>query len=512
MTRHASAYPKRAASKRSPPPTKSPLARAYVAYAIGRKIAFANPQALMGREDSRFPMSSDPHPSAAVPNPDFESARKKAYWRLMPLLFISYMIAYVDRQNVAVAKLTMMQDLPGFDNKVIGFGAGIFFFGYFLLEVPGTLIVERWSARKWITRIMITWGIMAALTAFVRTPFQFYGVRFLLGLAEAGFFPGVIVYLTHWFTSRDRAKALAIFFVASPLAQIVSPLVNKWLLLIGVDAANLAQLNMAGATPVPAILGLVGWQWIYILWGIPAVLMAFVIFFFLTDKPHQAKWLTPSEREALQSAIDVEKQSIGSHVKHSALSGLADPRVWLLAVAMCCAVTATYAIEFFMPTILKDWYSLDVNNLAWLIVLPPALALIAQPATAWSSDRKRERRWHAVTPLIIAATAMAALPSSKGNLYLTIGLLMVVLAGLKAYMPAFWSLPNLFLANSAAAGSIGLINSLGNLGGFIGPYITGFLEKTTKSFDVSLYVLAISISISATMIFFIATACQKESR
>ena len=207
-------------------------------------------------------------PEAPLPGPQpvdagaLETARKKAYWHLMPLLFISYLVAYVDRQNVAVAKLTMVQDLPLFDNKVIGFGAGVFFWGYFLLEVPGTLLVEKWSARKWITRIMVTWGIMAALTAAVRTPMEFYLVRFFLGLAEAGFFPGVIVYLTHWFTTRDRAKALAIFFVASPLAQIVSPLINQWLLPIGVSEENLAALNMAGTTPIPAFMGLVGWQWI----------------------------------------------------------------------------------------------------------------------------------------------------------------------------------------------------------------------------------------------------------
>src|SRR5262245_24825579 len=219
-----------------------------------------------------------------------DRARRKAYWRLLPLLFICYVIAYVDRANVAIAKLTMTRDLPGFDNAVIGKGAGMFFIGYFLLEIPGTLLVEKWSARKWISRIMISWGIIAALTAWVRTPMQFYTVRFLLGLAEAGFFPGVIVYLTHWFPSRDRARALAYFFVATPVAQIVSPKLSNLLLKIGAEGN-------------PPLLGMVGWQWVYIAWGIPAVVLGIIVLAMLTDRPGQARWLEPDEREALEQEL-----------------------------------------------------------------------------------------------------------------------------------------------------------------------------------------------------------------
>ena len=224
--------------------------------------------------------------------PPLDRARKKAFRRLMPLLFVSYMIAYVDRQNVAVAKLTMTKDLPDFDNAVIGFGAGIFFLGYFLLEIPGTLMVERWSARKWICRIMVSWGIMAALTAAVTKPWHFYSVRFLLGLAEAGFFPGIIVYLTHWFPSRDRARALATFLIATPCAQIFSPKISNWLLTIGTDAAN------------PPVLGMVGWQWVYVFWGLPAVVLGFIVLWWMVDKPRQAKWLTAEESSALEAAME----------------------------------------------------------------------------------------------------------------------------------------------------------------------------------------------------------------
>src|SRR4051794_30709313 len=230
------------------------------------------------------------------PTTALDRARKKAYVRLLPLLFLCYAIAYVDRANVAIAKLTMTNELPAFDNAVIGFGSGVFFIGYFLLEIPGTLIVEKWSARKWISRIMISWGIVAAMTAFVKAPWHFYTVRFFLGLAEAGFFPGIIVYLTHWFPSRDRARALAWFFVATPIAQIVSPKISNELLKIGLEGN-------------PRFLGMVGWQWVYIAWGIPAVVLGVVVLLFLTDRPGQAKWLSEDEREALEGELAREKEA-----------------------------------------------------------------------------------------------------------------------------------------------------------------------------------------------------------
>ncbi len=205
----------------------------------------------------------------------------------MPVIVLCYIIAYVDRNNVAIAKLTMSKDLPEFDNSVIGFGAGIFFLGYFLLEIPGSLIVEKWSANKWICRIMVTWGFLAAATAFVTTPFQFYCVRFCLGLAEAGFFPGVIVYLTHWFPARDRARAISMFLVASPVAMIIGPLISRMMIQIGTTE------QIDGVTVVhPEFLGLDGWQWIYIAWGIPAVIVGIAVLFLLPDHPRHARWLS----------------------------------------------------------------------------------------------------------------------------------------------------------------------------------------------------------------------------
>jgi len=421
------------------------------------------------------------------PTTALDRARAKAYRRLLPLLFLCYMIAYVDRTNVSIASLTMTKDLPGFSNDVFGFGAGIFFLGYFLLEIPGTLIVEKWSARKWISRIMISWGIMAGFTALVKTPFQFYSVRFLLGLAEAGFFPGVIVYLTHWFPSRDRARALAYFFVATPIAQIVSPKLSNLLLKIGVDGN-------------PMLLGMKGWQWVYIAWGIPAIILGLLVLFFLTDRPRQAKWLDPDEREALENELEREKTAHKGGRHMGVLEALRHPKVILLAAAYFFIVTGNYGIEMFLPKILESWYKLKLDTLTWLVVLPPIGSLIGQLTVGWNSDRTKERRLHAVGPILFGALALCLTPWSQGRLWLTVLLFIGAMTGLKAYLPAFWSLPSLFLTEAAAAGSIGLINSVGNLGGFLGPFILGKVETMTGSFQGGLYILSTSMVVSATII------------
>ena len=433
--------------------------------------------------------------AGAVEGP-LDRARRKAYRRLIPLCFISYVIAYVDRSNVAIAKLTMTRDLPGFDNAVIGFGAGVFFIGYFLLEIPGTLIVEKWSARKWIARIMITWGIVAALTALVKTPLQFYVVRFLLGLAEAGFYPGVIVYLTHWFASRDRARALAYFFVATPIAQVISPKISNVLLRIGTD-------EIVGGVAVhhPEVGGLEGWQWIYIAWGIPAVVLGILVLLYLTDRPQQAKWLSAEERDALLAELEREKDARPSSHKMGLGAALSHPKVLLLALIYFLVVTGSYGVEFFMPSILERWYSLKFDALTWLVILPPLLAVFGQLFVGWSSDRKKERWLHTAVPMASGAAGLLLVTQSRGNLPLTIFGFMVAYAGFKAYLPAFWSLPSLFLSGTSAAGSIGFINSVGNLGGFMGPFVLGTIEKLTGSFMGGLYFLTACMALSAITVF-----------
>jgi ACS family tartrate transporter-like MFS transporter len=427
--------------------------------------------------------------------PALDRARRKAYWRLLPLLFICYVIAYVDRANVAIAKLTMTRDLPDFDNAVIGHGAGMFFIGYFLLEIPGTLIVEKWSARKWICRIMITWGIMAALTAFVHTPFQFYLVRFFLGLSEAGFFPGVIVYLTHWFPAGDRARALSCFLVATPVAQIISPKISNALLKFGTDETINGVIVHR-----PELFGLEGWQCVYIFWGIPAVLLGVAVFFLLKDRPRDAGWLTPEEREALHQELEREK-NLHRRRRMTVLEALRHPKVLLLALAYFCIVTGSYGVEFFLPSILQQWYHLKLDTITWLVILPPMLALAGQIFVGWNSDRTKERRYHAVVPIALGALSLALAPLTQGHLFLTVACFMLAFLGFKAYMPAFWSLPNLFLTEAAAAGSIGLINSIGNLGGYLGPSVLGKVQTVTGSFVGGIYFLCVSMAVSAVIIF-----------
>ncbi len=459
-----------------------------------------------------------------------DRARSKAYRRLLPLLFICYVVAYVDRTNVGFAKLKMQADLGplGFSEKIFGFGMGIFFVGYLLLEIPGSVLVERWSARKWICRIMISWGIVAAMTAFVHERFgvvtdaveavtratgglleatvgggegsyaeamqgpgaafigQFFGVRFLLGLAEAGFFPGVVVYLSHWFPRRDRSRALAWFLIAAPLSQIIGPPICN------------EMMNIGGDGPGP--LGILGWQWVFVLWGIPAVALGFVVFFYLTDRPAQARWLTTEEAEALQAELDAEKAASRAAGHFTIAQALAHPRVLLLALAFFLCTCGNYAVEMQMPSIIQDWYGFSTDRIALLLMIPPIGSLVAQLFVGWNSDRTGERVRHTYLPILVGAVAMALIPFSHGGSWLTVLGFTVALVGFKAYLPAFWILPGMFLTESAAAASIGLINSVANLGGWVGPTLVGVLKQNTDSYDTALWILAGFMVVAAAII------------
>lgn len=443
--------------------------------------------------------------SAAETASPLASARRKAWVRLLPLLFLCYVIAYIDRTNVSIAKLTMGQDLPGFDNAVFGFGAGIFFIGYFLLEIPGTLIVERWSARKWICRIMVTWGIVAALTAWVTTPMQFYVVRFLLGLAEAGFFPGAIVYMTHWFPARDRGRALALYMTGSPIAALITPKISNALLRIGTTETVNGQVIHH-----PELLGMEGWQWVYIFWGIPAVVLGIIVFFGLTDRPHDAKWLTEAERNALEGELEKERAIVRSSAKITAWAALMHPKVVLLAIAYFCMITAHYGVEFFLPSVLRDWYSLSLDSVTSLMLIPAVVGLAAQLAIGWSSDRANERRLHVAIPILLGGIAIAFAPMTRGSLVMTMVCFVIAFAALKAFLPIFWTLPNLFLTEMAAAGSIGLINSVGNLGGFFGPAIIGKVEALTGSFAGGLYSMAFTMALSSIVLLLIGLGVRSH--
>jgi ACS family tartrate transporter-like MFS transporter len=426
------------------------------------------------------------------------SAKRKAFWRLLPLCFICYVVAYVDRTNVSIAKLTMSKSLPWLNDAVFGTASGIFFWGYFLLEIPGSILVERWSARKWISRIMITWGIIAAGTALVSSPTQFYAVRFLLGLGEAGFFPGVIIYLTHWFPSRERARALALFLVATPVAQMIGPKIT-------------GALATSGATTVLGVT-LQGWQWVFVAWGLPATVLGVIVFFYLTDRPRLASWLTPEEREALEAELAREKAVAVAKHRMTFGEALRHPKVLLLVLAYFFVVAGNYGLEFFLPSILKSWYGLKMSDITTYMMFPPLVAISGQLFIGWSSDRTRERRWHTVVPILLGAVALLGLGLSRGNLALTMACVALAAGGTKAYQPAFWSLPSLFLAETAAAGSIGFINSFGNLGGGgIGTPLMGYLKEHTGSYVTGLLVLSASMLAAAGIIFFLGLGKKSTS-
>jgi ACS family tartrate transporter-like MFS transporter len=416
-----------------------------------------------------------------------DRARRKAYRRLLPVLFLAYAIAYVDRSNLALAKVAMGKAL-GLDSATFGTAFGLFFLGYFLLEVPGAVIVERWSARKWISRIMITWGIIAALTALVKTPGQLYAVRLLLGLAEAGFFPGVIIYLTHWFPDRDRARALATFIIAAPAAQMANPPLSYPILRIGTT-----EIHDGVSVTYPLLWGMSGWQLNFIVWGIPAVLMGIFVLFYLTDRPSQARWLTGEERQALEAELLREKASaVVEQHDHLAAAwrALRDPRVLLLAAANFSIVCGHYGVESFLPSIFERWYGFKLDTLWWVMPIPFAAMMIAQLLMGWSSDRTGERWWHTAAPMFVGSLAFLLTPLSRGSFLLSLLCFAVAMAGIRSYLAPFFTLPKLFVRGTAAAAGIGLINAVGNLGGFVGPKMLGEIDKATGSFVGGILFLA----------------------
>jgi len=399
-----------------------------------------------------------------------QRVRRRLRRRLLPYLMLLYVIAFLDRVNVNFAVFGMTSDL-GFGPRDFGVGAGIFFLGYFLFEIPGTLIVERFGARRWIARIMVTWGAVAMSMAFIHTPFQFYGLRFLLGLAEAGFFPGIIVYLTHWFPARDRAKALGLFTAAIPVSNVLGAPLSGLIL----------ERHWAG---------LAGWRWLFILEGAPAIVLGIVTLFVLTDRPSAAAWLPEDERAWLVARLDEEGRARRLAGPHRFGAALADPRVWLLALAFFLIVVPTYGIQLWLPQIVKAasglsaWEVSRVVGAGYLLGLPSLLLF------GWSSDRTGERRWHAILPMLLLAAGLVVTAGLEHQFPAIILGLVITGAGLNAHLPAFWALPPQFLAGAAAAGSVGLINSIGNLGGFVGPTLVGALKEGRSSYAAGMLALA----------------------
>jgi sugar phosphate permease len=427
--------------------------------------------------ESPAPLTDALSGSASAIEPVAVRARRRIIWRLMPFLLLLYFIAFVDRTNVSVAALQMKDDLR-FSDAIIGTGAGIFFIGYFLLEIPGTLIVERWSARKWIARIMISWGIVATVMGFIGFPqfdfispeTQFYSLRFILGLAEAGFFPGIIVYLAHWFRYEDRARAKSYFMIGIPVATM-----------IGVPLSQLIMHNINW-------FGLAGWRWVFILEGVPAVILGFIVLFYLTDWPREAHWLPEDEKQWITAELEKERKEKGADGA-GIVAGLMNPRTILLCAIYLFIVTGYYGLTFFLPSITALMKDTSVTTQTIVTTMPYILGFFAMLINGAHSDRVRERRWHTALPILMGGVAMILSILSGDNLALVVTFFCLVGIGVHAYLPVFWTHPTSYLTASAAATVIGLINSIGNLGGYFGPKVVGELRTRSGSFETGLWFL-----------------------
>ena len=386
-------------------------------------------------------------------------ARRRIALRLLPFLFLMYVICYVDRANVAFANLRMSADL-GFSDRVYGLGVGMFFVGYVLFEVPGAIIVERWSARKWLARIMVTWGIATIVTGFVHSAGQFYWARFFVGVAEASFFPGIIVYLTHWFRQEDRGKAIASFYAAVPAATIAGSILATWLLDVHWRA-------------------LAGWRWIFIVEGIPPILLGIIAFFYLTDWPHQARWLPDDEREWITRELQNEISAKKKVRDHTILQAFRDRQVQQLMLAYFFALVGAKAATYWLPTFIKRLSGLPSAKVALLVAIPGVVGIVAMLWNGWHSDKTGERRWHTAIPLFCAGVAYTLLLWVSHNFPLAMTLFVLGGGIMFAYYPVFWSMPTMVLSESAAAACFGLTNSVGHTGGFVGPYVVGYLNEKT---------------------------------
>ena len=415
--------------------------------------------------------------NALQPSSPFEDATYlKVTWRLIPLLLLCYIVAYLDRVNVGFAKLQMAGDL-GFSDTVYGLGAGMFFIGYFFFEVPSNIILHRVGARVWIARIMVTWGIVSGGMMFIQTETQFYVMRFLLGLAEAGFFPGIILYLTYWYPSHRRARIVSMFMTGIPLAGVIGGPLSGWIM------KSWDQVN-----------GLHGWQWMFLLEAIPSVLIGVVVYFYLDDRITSAKWLKDEERDLLQKRIE-EEESDKEHVPM--MQVFKSGRMWTMSAIYFTMAMSLYGVSFWLPTIIKGMGVTDNFEIGMLSSLPWIASVFSMLLFARSADKMRERRWHVIVPMLMGSTGLILSVLLSSNHYLSFAALILACMGIVSAIPLFWSLPTAFLVGAGAAAGIAAINSIANLAGFLAPYLVGWLKQLTSSTDSGMYMLAAALVIGA---------------
>ena len=412
---------------------------------------------------------------------------RKVTRRLIPFMALLYFVAFLDRVNVGFAALTMNADV-GLSASAYGLGAGIFFLGYFLFEVPSNLILERVGARWWIARIMVTWGLVSASTAFVTGPTSFYVVRFLLGVAEAGFFPGMIFYLTYWFPSAVRARVMSMFLVAVPLSNVVGAPISTALL-------------------GTSIFGLKGWQTMFIVEAIPAIVLGVVTALWLTDRPAKAAWLTADERATLERLLEAERAA--TRPAHHLRDGLLNARVWLLAVIYFGLIMGFYGLPFWAPQIVRSFGGLTNVEVGLLTAVPYAVASVTMIVWGHRSDRRDERAWHVSLSLLLGAAGFLV-SGWTGDARVSLAALTVAAVGVYGAFGVFWTLPSAVLAGTAAAGGIALINSVGNLGGYVGPVVVGRLRDATGTYAAGLYMIAAAMGVAGVLVLLFRKAVPRR--
>lgn len=420
----------------------------------------------------------------ANPKPAIEAALGRATMarvsrRLLPMLMLCYFVAYLDRVNIGFAGLTMNKDL-GFSSAVFGFGGGIFFLGYFLFEVPSNVILEKVGARTWIARILVTWGIISGLTALTVGPYSFFTIRFVLGLAEAGFFPGIILYLTWWFPSFYRSRMTAAFMAAIPISNILGSLVSGLL------------LNLHG------LWGLAGWQWLFILEAAPAIVLGVVFYFYMTDRPEHADWLEPEQRDWLIAQLAAERAQREAIRHYSLGQALRDRRVLLLSLVYFGGTYAGYGIVLFQPQIVRKLAE-GFGTIGLINAIPYVFGACAMIVWGRHSDHTGERSGHTAIAYSLAAAGLIAC-ALMTDPFMTMAMLVLASMGQSSIGPCFWSLPTAMLSGTAAAGGIALINALGNLGGFFGPYIFGLVRDASGNFTLGLIAIAVGPVMSAIVV------------
>jgi D-galactonate transporter len=420
-----------------------------------------------------------------------EALYAKVSWRIIPLLIICYMVAYLDRINIGYAQLQMKQALP-FGDAVYGLGAGIFFIGYFLFEVPSNLMLEKIGARKTLLRIMFCWGLVAAAMMFVQTPTQFYVLRFLLGAFEAGFFPGIILYLTFWYPSARRGQMIAIFMAATTVASVIAgPLCGG------------VMKYMNGA------YGLAGWQWLFVVQGLPATLLGIVAYFYLQDKPEDARWLSASEKETLRTRLEQDHRHVASAGHASLGQMLRDRKVYLLALVYFLLLGATYTMVFWIPTLVRSWGVTDLMHIGLYSALPSLVGVFGMVLIGRHSDKQGERRWHFAAAVLIAAIGLGLTTLTQGSLGASIAALSLAVIGNAAATPLFFTITTEYLSKVGAAAGIALISSLGNLGAAASPAVTGAINAQTGSPVYSMVLVMALYVLSGAILLFTVRAARK---